>query len=382
MLPSAVRARKQARTRSYHVTSQMPRVSIRFHCAALAFLLLVGAVSSEAQPVARQVLLLQSVDRGSLAIDRFTGNFRVELDQRAETSVNVVQIVVGPTGFVGASEPAVVDYIRSSFVDRPKPDLIVSIGGPAAVFARKFRRQLFPDTPTLFASVDQRYLGDAPLGEDETAVAVVNDYPRVIEDILRLLPQTRQVFVVTGSGQIGQFWHRELENAFRRFHDRLTFVWFEDLSLAGDPAPLCQPAGQLGDLVCNVRHGRDGGRVCGPASVRRPSRRGQCTPVCGAERVPRRRNRRRIAAAHRRSQSPHSRRGRSTLERRAAEQRESAATARRSTDLRLARATAVGHPREPVAAGQRRALSRVRACGRNTGARCSAPSACWPSNRS
>ena len=38
--------------------------------------------------------------------------------------------------------------------------------------------------------------------------------------------------MVTGSGQIGQFWHRELENAFRRFHDRLTFVWFEDLSLA------------------------------------------------------------------------------------------------------------------------------------------------------
>ena len=108
----------------------------------------LGAASSEAQPVARQVLLLQSVDRGNLAIDRFTGNFRVELDQRAETPVNVVQIVVGPTGFVGASEPAVVDYIRSTFVDRPKPDLIVSIGGPAAVFARKYRQQLFPDTPT------------------------------------------------------------------------------------------------------------------------------------------------------------------------------------------------------------------------------------------
>ena len=43
----------------------------------------------------------------------------------------------------------------------------------------------------------------------------------------------------------------------------------------------------------------------------------------------------------------------------------------RSTDIRLARVTAVGHPREPVAAGQRRALSRVRACGAHTGARCS-----------
>ena len=133
----------------------------------------------------------------------FTGNFRVELDQRAGTPVNVVQVVVGPTGFVGAPERAVVDYIRATFADRPKPDLIVTIGGPAAVFARKYRQQLFPDTPLLFAAVDQRFLRDAPLGENETAVAVVNDYPGLVDDILQLLPQTRQVFMVMGSGQLG-----------------------------------------------------------------------------------------------------------------------------------------------------------------------------------
>ena len=37
--------------------------------------------------------------------------------------------------------------------------------------------------------------------------------------------------MVVGSGQIGQFWHRALEGPFRRFHDRLTFVWLDDLSL-------------------------------------------------------------------------------------------------------------------------------------------------------
>ena len=188
-------------------------VGSRLSCAALAFSLLFGAAPCDAQPAVRQVLVLQSVDRGNLTIDQFTGNFRVELDQRAEKPVNVVQVVVGPTGFVGASEQAVVDYIRSTFVDRPKPDLIMAVAGPAAVFARKYRQQLFPDTPLLFAAVDQRYLGDAPLGDNETAVAVVNDFPRAIDGILQLLPQTRQVFMVMGSGQIGQFWHRELETS-------------------------------------------------------------------------------------------------------------------------------------------------------------------------
>ena len=206
-------------------------VGSRLSCVALAFVLLLASAPSNAQPAVRQVLLLQSFSRGNVAVDQFTSNFRVELDQRAEGPVNVVQVVVGPTGSVGAPEQAVVDYIRSTFADRPKPDLIVTVAGPAAVFARKYRQQLFPDTPTLFASVDQKYLGDVPLGDNETAVAAVNDYPRVIEDILQLLPQTRQVFMVMGSGQVGQFWRRELENEFRRFQDRLTFVWFEDLSV-------------------------------------------------------------------------------------------------------------------------------------------------------
>ena len=197
----------------------------------LAFSLLLGAAPSDAQPVVRQVLVLQSFDRGNPSVDQFTGNFRVELDRRAEGPVNVVQVVVGPTGFVGAPGQAVVDYIRSTFIGRPKPDLIVTVAGPAAVFARKYRQQLFPDTPTLLASVDQKYLKDAPLGDNEAAVAAVTDYPRVIEDILQLLPQTKQVFMVIGSGQIGQFWRPELENDFRRFHDRLTFGWFDNLSV-------------------------------------------------------------------------------------------------------------------------------------------------------
>jgi signal transduction histidine kinase len=192
-------------------------------------LLFVAAV--QAQPAVKQVLVLQSLDRGNLTLDHFTGNFRVSLDQRAGKPVNVVQVVVGPTGFVGAPDRAVVDYIRSIYADRPAPDLVMTVGGPAAVFARKHSRQLFPTTPHLFASVDQRYLGDAPLGENETAVMVVNDFSGVVDNILRVLPETRRVFMVIGSGTLGQFWRRELQPEFRRFGDRVSFIWSDDLSL-------------------------------------------------------------------------------------------------------------------------------------------------------
>jgi signal transduction histidine kinase len=79
--------------------------------------------------------------------------------------------------------------------------------------------------------VDQRWFRDAPLGENESAVAVANDFPRLIDEILRVIPETRQVFMVMGSGSIGQFWRRELEAGFARFRDRVTFVWSNELSL-------------------------------------------------------------------------------------------------------------------------------------------------------
>jgi signal transduction histidine kinase len=197
----------------------------------LGALLMIGAASSEAQPAVKQVLMLQSFDRGILVVDQFTGDFRVGLDQRAGSAVNVVQVVVGPTGFVGAPEDAVVDYIQSSFAGHPPPDLIITVAGPAAVFARTHRQQFFPGTPLLFASVDQHWLENMPLGENESAVAVDNDFPRLIDGILRVLPDTRQVFMVVGSGELGRFWYGKLEPEFARFRDRVSFIWSVDMSL-------------------------------------------------------------------------------------------------------------------------------------------------------
>jgi signal transduction histidine kinase len=52
-----------------------------------------------------------------------------------------------------------------------------------------------------------------------------------VEDILHVLPRTRQLFVVVGSGQLARFWHQELSKEFELFQGRLTFLWSDDMSL-------------------------------------------------------------------------------------------------------------------------------------------------------
>ena len=68
------------------------RVSSRFSCAVLAgYLVLCGrsveaqGPSGQAHPHVQQILLLQGIDRGSVTVDSFTANFRVDLDERVGT---------------------------------------------------------------------------------------------------------------------------------------------------------------------------------------------------------------------------------------------------------------------------------------------------------
>ena len=59
---------------------RFPRVVLT---GLLAVMVLLSAAPSDAQPAVRQVLMLQSFDRGTFPVDQFTSNFRIELDRRA-----------------------------------------------------------------------------------------------------------------------------------------------------------------------------------------------------------------------------------------------------------------------------------------------------------
>jgi signal transduction histidine kinase len=208
--------------------STMHDISRAIRRAALACCLLLAAASSDAQTPVRNVLILQSFGPGNIALDAFTGHFRVELDTLAGTSVNVVQIVLEQARL---PEPAVVDYIRATFANRPAPDLIVTVAAPAALFARRHRQQLFPGAPLLLTAVDQRFLRAAPLADDEASAAVANNVPHLMEEVLHLLPRTRQVLMIIGPGELGKGWRQTLGEELQGLADRLTFIWSEDRSL-------------------------------------------------------------------------------------------------------------------------------------------------------
>ena len=156
--------------------------------------------------------------------------FRTELAKRLGEPVDLHEVPL-LTGRNGASpeDAPFVDYLLGLFPQRP-PDLVVTIGGPALRLAQRQRQRLFPQAPMLFASADQRHVQDAALTANDTVVAIKIDFPGLIENILEVLPETKQVAVVLGASPLEKFWAEELQREFQPFMQRINFVWLNQLS--------------------------------------------------------------------------------------------------------------------------------------------------------
>ncbi len=185
--------------------------------------------ASSGEAADRNVVLLQSSERGNLVLDRFTAMLRMRLGGYAEP-LTLTEFVVNPGGFSSPPEQAMVDFLQSAFAGRPRPALVITVGGLAAAFFQRHRAQLFPGSPVLYASLDRRWSND--FTDRETSVMVSIDPAARIAEMVRLLPATENIFMVVGGGALSRFWRGVLEQESSQFRERLQFLWPDGMSYA------------------------------------------------------------------------------------------------------------------------------------------------------
>jgi signal transduction histidine kinase len=178
----------------------------------------------------RHVLVLASSERPFAPQSAFADAFVRELIRSSREPIHLIDVSVQPARASGERpDVAMAQRLRFAF-GSDRLDLVVTIGGPAATFAQQFRQELFPATPVLIAGVDRRFVENGTFTDRETTVATQHDPALMIDEILRLLPETRTVMVVVGASQLERFWLQEMKREFRRFDGRLQFVWTNELS--------------------------------------------------------------------------------------------------------------------------------------------------------
>src|SRR6478609_9478853 len=199
--------------------------------AALVIFLLTSLASSDtvaAEP--KRVMLLHSFGRDFKPWSEYAKSIRAELDRQSPWRLDITDhSLVSARSSDEDPEAPFVEYLRALFAKQPL-DLIVSIGAPAAAFVQRHRQRLFTNTPMVFTAVEQRRVQYSTLTPNDAVVAVWINYFAAIENILRVLPDTKNVIVVVGTSPIEKFWKEAIGRESEPLSNRIRFSWTDHLS--------------------------------------------------------------------------------------------------------------------------------------------------------
>lgn len=202
---------------------------LRWGRLALAGLFLLAASGAADAAPTRNVLLLQSSQRGAEPFESIAIGFRAALAAGSPAPVEIHELSLATALYPGGdSEESFVRYL-ASFDAQRRFDLIVAIGGTATRFAQQHRERVFPSTPLLIAGADRRLVAPQALAPGDVAVSVQMDLEGAFTNIFRLLPETSEVVVIVGRTPLEQFWSAELLREFQPFAGRARLTFWDDL---------------------------------------------------------------------------------------------------------------------------------------------------------
>jgi signal transduction histidine kinase len=199
-------------------------------CVLLLAVMLPGPASSAPRGEPKRVLMLHSFGREFRPWSEYALRIKAELQRQSPSPLDIQEHSLLTARLNGPeAEAPFVDYLKSLYHDRP-PDIVMSIGAPAAKFVQNYRAELFPGAPMVLTAVEQRLVSHAELTDNDTVVSVHNDFSMFFGSILRVLPDTQTIAVVIGASPLEKFWLDEAKREAKPFENRVAFVWYSDLS--------------------------------------------------------------------------------------------------------------------------------------------------------
>lgn len=104
----------------------------------------------------------------------------------------------------------------------------MTVGPRPFTFMRQYGEKLFPSAPIVFSEVDLRYY-PAELPPNITGVRSSFDFSGTVDLILRLQPDTREIFYIGGATGAELMLRDEAQREFKPFAGRLAFSYLNDL---------------------------------------------------------------------------------------------------------------------------------------------------------
>ncbi len=155
--------------------------------------------------------------------------FRVPLENGIPTevfnfSINALHLKTDST-----YKKNIANIIQRNFIDKV-PDLIIVSDDEAFNFLKEYYSTTFAGIPVVFCSVNN-FTPESIKGLEDTftGVAETSAAEETVDEMLRLYPKTKKIFVVTDYTLSGKAWRGDIENQLSSYKDRVDIEYNDNL---------------------------------------------------------------------------------------------------------------------------------------------------------
>jgi PAS domain S-box-containing protein len=180
----------------------------------------------------KRVLLIHSFGNAVPQSRAVTLAFETQLVEKMGGQVDLDQVSLDMARYADRdSQEAIVDYLQKRQA-KWRPDIVVTMAAPAAIFAATYRDRLFPEIPIVYASLDRNLLPPGALEKNAVYIGQEFNIPGWIEDMVQIAPATKNIEVVVGATPLERKWQEAFQKAAEPFAARIKFTYYNDLPFA------------------------------------------------------------------------------------------------------------------------------------------------------
>jgi len=215
-------------TNPFALTTKLTRAAL--FAVAMTLFAATSAPAQTAQPT-RRVLMVFSHQADNPAQAVVEHGLRSTLEKNSpapvETYSEYLDAVRTP---IDGYEKELVDQLQRKYAGK-NFDLIFALNPPALKLLTKNRAALFPNTPIVFLVLDQQNLKDIDIGPNITGIWGEVDYKATADVALGLHPGTKQLVVISGTGEWDDYWRSIVQGQLRPFESRIRISYLTGLTI-------------------------------------------------------------------------------------------------------------------------------------------------------
>ena len=190
---------------------------------------LVPVVKSQDSPETKKVMVLYWETKDFPGNVSFDQGFQAGMRSEPSNQWELFSEYLDTTRFPGERQEELLrDYLREKYA-KQKIDAVVATPDRALDFLRRYRTDLFPNSPIVFVAVSRPAPEVLAAGAGLTGIIRANTYRKTLDLALNLQPETQEVFVVSGTPELDKRFETVAREELAGYEKRFRISYLTDL---------------------------------------------------------------------------------------------------------------------------------------------------------